>query len=444
MPKLVNRFGKQLLTTGFATFLTSLSTTCSCYTTTFIRLKGRNLVELLEIKFGYPGNSFAYQGTGWSVREPGGVWMLDKESTIVLPRPEQPGDYLLELDLDPTIAAGQHDFQRLAVSVNGVGVGNLVMRSGGVVSCWVPWSVLGGPLKSMVILSHPDAWSPSETSWGQGDERVLSFYARTIRLSLLTESLWVADHLRPEDEAKLEEIIAKQQNQDGLALHRLVLDFESIGSNCELGMVQRHYHAEPLGLFRFSYTPLDGLITALEGDFHTAAFNEQASLVLNPGTREYELVDQVHGFEWHTWQHEGRVDAMALERQELARLPYLVRRFYETLEDNEKILVLRDEDRLTDRAKIKRLLAALRRHGAVTLLWISVVTDGHAVGDVEWAGEGLLHGWIDRLTDRFGAADASMAAWGVICQRAHRMWVADRTPRKLEVLSELTSTTSTT
>lgn len=379
--------------------------------------------ESLEIKFGYPGNSFAYQGTGWSMREPDGVWMLDGESTLILPRPEQPGDYLLELELQSLLAPG-HEFQRLSVRVNGVGVCNQVLRGDTLVQCWVPWSVLGGPLKSMVILSHPDAWSPSEG--GGGDQRVLSLYARTISLSLLTERAWVADYLRPEDEAQLEAIIAQQQSQDGLAMHRLVLDFESLGSNCELGMVQRHYNAEPLGLFRFSYTPLDGLLAMLEGD-HLASFDERASLVLNPGTREYELVDRVHGFEWHTWQHDGQADAAALERQERVRLPYLVRRFYETLEDGEKILVLRDEDGPTDPARIERLLAALRRHGDVTLLWVSVATDGHTVGDVEWAGEGLLHGWIDRLTRRLDAVDASIAAWGVICQRAHRMWGAART-----------------
>ncbi len=75
------------------------------------------MAETLEIKFGYPGNSFAYQGTGWSVREPDGVWMLDYESTLILTRPEQPGDYLLELDLDASVASGRHDFQRLAISV---------------------------------------------------------------------------------------------------------------------------------------------------------------------------------------------------------------------------------------------------------------------------------------------------------------------------------------
>jgi hypothetical protein len=390
-----------------------------------MRLKACRMAEDLEIKFGYPGNSFAYQGTGWSVRETQGVWMIGEESTLIVPRPEQAGDYMLELELESLLAPG-HDFQRLSVRVNGVGVCNQVLRGNAVVQCWVPWSVLGGPMKSMVILSHPDGWPPSELNGGEGDQRVVSFYARSARLSLLTERAWEADHLRPEEDAQLAAIIAQQQSVDGLTMHKLVLDFESLGSNCELGMVQRHYGAEPLGLFRFSYTPLDGLLAALEGDFHTASFGDRASLVLNPETREFELVDRVHGFEWHTWQYDGQADAETLERQELVRLPYLVRRFYETLEDGEKILVLRDEDAPTDPAKVERLLAALRRHGEVTLLWVGVATDGHAAGDVEWAGEGLLRGWIDRLTTRREAINASMFAWGVICQRAHRMWEGAR------------------
>ena len=382
--------------------------------------------EVLEVTFGYPGNSFPYQGTGWSSREPGGVWMVDDESTLIVPRPNQRGDYLLELDFEPLIAPDLHDFQRIGISVNGVTLCGQVLRSRGIVQCWVPWSVLIGPLKSVVILTHPDGWRPSELSGGEGDQRILSLYARSFRFSLITERCWEADHLQPEADARFEAIIAQQQSRDGLAMHDLVLNFESLGSNCEFGMVQRHHGAEPLGLFRFSYTPLDGLLAALEGDFRTADFSDRAALVLNPKTREYELVDELHGFEWHTWCYEGQVDASALERQEATRLPYLVRRFYETLEDGEKILVLRDEDEPIDPLRIERLLVALRRHGNVTLLWVGIAANGHAPGDVEWLGDGLMRGWVDRLTTRNQANDASMHAWGVICQQAHQMWLTDQ------------------
>ena len=386
------------------------------------------MAEALEIEFGYLGNSLAYQGIGWSWRENGGVWMLDDESTLIVPRPEQRGDYLLELDLETLIAPGRHNFQRLGISVNGVNLSNQVLRSNAETHCWVPWAVLSGPLKSVVILTHPDGWQPAELSGGEGDQRVMSFHARSVRLSLLTESCWEIDYLRLEKDAQLQAIIKQQQNRDELATHSLLLNFESLGSNCEFGMMQRHHGAEPLGLFRFSYTPLDGLLAALEGDFHTAGFRDSASLVLNAETREYELVDEQYGFEWHTWQYEGQTNATTLERQELVRLPYLVHHFYETLEDGDKIFVVRDESGPTSQAKIERLLAALSRHGTVTLLWVSIVTDGHATGDVEYLSKRLMRGWIDRLTTRSGAINASMPAWRIICQRAYQMWVADQAP----------------
>jgi len=37
----------------------------------------------------------------------------------------------------------------------------------------------------------------------------------------------------------------------------LVQRFESLGDNCEFGMVQRYAGAEPLSLFRFIVLPID-------------------------------------------------------------------------------------------------------------------------------------------------------------------------------------------
>ena len=46
----------------------------------------------------------------------------------------------------------------------------------------------------------------------------------------------------------------------------LVLHFESIGDNCELGLVQRRAGAEPLGLLRFAGAPLRSFLRALAAD----------------------------------------------------------------------------------------------------------------------------------------------------------------------------------
>src|SRR3954454_11670711 len=51
----------------------------------------------------------------------------------------------------------------------------------------------------------------------------------------------------------------------------LVLHFESVGDNCELGLVQRQVGAEPLGLLRFSGAPLRSLLRGLASRFHGIA-----------------------------------------------------------------------------------------------------------------------------------------------------------------------------
>lgn len=365
------------------------------------------MAEDLEITFRHPGNSLDFEGAGWSTHEPDGAWMVDDESTLLVPRPEQPGDYLLELELG-SLRVPQRPFQRLSVLVNGALVGSQVLRGDALVQCWVPWPVLAGPPVSVVTLVHPDGWSPSEASGD--DHRVLSLHARVARLSLLTDRPSAAAPAPAADEAPAAPPPVAQAEP---AMHALLLDFESLGAGRALGLVQRHHGAEPLGLFRFGHTPLDGLVAALDGGALDAdGFGGRASLVLDPEARAYVLVDRAHGFEWYTGLHEGQVDPGALERQARARLPWLARRFAEILASGERILVLCDEGAPSDPAKVGQLLSALRRRGGATLLWVGAAGDGHAPGDVERAGEGLLRGWVD----------GSMAAWETVCRQAHRLW----------------------
>jgi hypothetical protein len=56
-----------------------------------------------------------------------------------------------------------------------------------------------------------------------------------------------------------------------LSDRELVIQFESLGDNCELGLVQRMAGAEPLGLLRFAGVPLRHLIRAMEARFEGMA-----------------------------------------------------------------------------------------------------------------------------------------------------------------------------
>ena len=203
-------------------------------------------------------------------------------------------------------------------------------------------------------------------------------------------------------------------------LDRLLLDFESVGPGSAFGLVQRHHGAEPLGLFRFAHAPPDALAALLDTLLDTpadAAFAGPLSLAPDPDTREYALLDPARGIAWHTGVREGEADPAALGRQWTARLPWLARRFAEVLADGTRLLVLCDEAAPTPPEDVARLLAALRRHGPVTLLWVgtsdpdSPATDTPAPGEVAPAGDGLLRGWTD----------GSMPAWAALCRAAHRV-----------------------
>ncbi len=137
----------------------------------------------LTVDFRFGGNGDDHRGTGWAEPEGTGAWMLGQQSLLVLPRPEARGDYRLELDLGALTGPG-HDSQRLTVGVNGVTVGEFVLVDEGVQHCMLPWSVIGREPGLTLVLSHPDAWRPSELTGGEGDQREISVFVRTARLSL--------------------------------------------------------------------------------------------------------------------------------------------------------------------------------------------------------------------------------------------------------------------
>ncbi len=137
----------------------------------------------LTVDFRFGGNGDDHRGTGWADPEGTGTWMLGQQSLLVLPRPETSGDYRLELDLGALTGPG-HGSQRLTVGVNGVTVGEFVLVDEGVEHCMLPWSVIGREPGLTLVLSHPDAWRPSELTGGEGDQREISVFVRTVRLSL--------------------------------------------------------------------------------------------------------------------------------------------------------------------------------------------------------------------------------------------------------------------
>ena len=74
---------------------------------------------------------------------------------------------------------------------------------------------------------------------------------------------------------------------DAIGDRDLVLQFESLGDNCEFGLVQRKAGAEPLGLLRFSSAPLPRLVRALRERFD--GLTDPANVRLSSAKGEYPI-----------------------------------------------------------------------------------------------------------------------------------------------------------
>jgi hypothetical protein len=194
--------------------------------------------------------------------------------------------------------------------------------------------------------------------------------------------------------------------------------FESLGVNCEFGLVQRKMGAEPLGLLRFAFIDLKVLIQGIDSGF--AGIEDPANLdyIVQKDSRELMGRHGLYGLDYHTERFEGDVDPADFKRRDLRRLVFLARALMDQIAGAEKIFVIQREFLPIGLNLALEVLRALRRRGPrASLLWVAREETGAPgrVGRVERLGPGFYRGWIDRLAPIENAFDFSFAPWLAIC-----------------------------
>jgi hypothetical protein len=192
----------------------------------------------------------------------------------------------------------------------------------------------------------------------------------------------------------------------------LMLGFQSLGDNCEFGLVQRHFGVEPQGLLRFASARLDRLLEAIENRF--AGIDD---IALEDRKGEVVATVRPYRFVFHTWLRTAQTDLSRAEATLRTRNRYLRGHLIAELEAGERILVRKSSAPAAE-TDIDRLLAALHRYGPNTLLWVRLADAAHPSGSVEALGPGLLCGYVDRFAPYIRAADASFDAWAAVCRQA--------------------------
>ena len=211
-----------------------------------------------------------------------------------------------------------------------------------------------------------------------------------------------------------------------MAHDELLLHFESLGDDCEFGLVQRFAGHDPLGLLRFAFIPMAGLIDLLDHGMDRIGEPDDTFLVRD---ERDEIVVQLPSFgvRYHTHIHGRQGHEQAILADQLRRIPFLRRKLQEDLAEGHKIFVRKGQGSDSLPA-MQHLLALLRRHGPVTLLWVTLAEGSQPVGTVEVVQEGLLRGTIDRFATFFGQADINMPAWLEICRGARLLQLIQAPP----------------
>ena len=169
----------------------------------------------------------------------------------------------------------------------------------------------------------------------------------------------------------------------------IIEQFESLGDNCEFGLVQRRFDAEPLGLLRWSGTEPEPLIAAVEARF--AGVGELENLCISTWDNgEYKVSDARYGMVSHTFIYEAAFARDSFIEQQMRRIRILKKKLLQEMARGDKLLVYKSPDITPDQAR--RLCDACRAIGPSTLLVVRPADEAHAAGTVEQTPAGLLLG----------------------------------------------------
>ena len=212
---------------------------------------------------------------------------------------------------------------------------------------------------------------------------------------------------------------------DDISVRELLESFESLGQDCEFGLVQRRFGAEPLGLLRWTTTKPDTLIAGLRTRF--ANLGEVENTVLDLGKPEIMVNDLALKIRFHTFIQQGTsIDLEKFRGKQARHLRYLRDAFLERLELADRVYVYKYVGDF-DQRKADTIFEELRRLGNVSIVFVTRARDGEPAGSVRCLHEGFYVGHLSRYgLDAGPAWNIAFDEWTSICREVLRAAKARR------------------
>ena len=311
----------------------------------------------------------------------------------------------------------------IIIGLHGSDLANILFaRPGALLWEWTPQHYQNVVINRLAQLSQVDYWGDVLESRPAKD----GGHTLSIDLDLFGQRL--SDILGRVAERAVGESLPKMYatvQRDLAPMDHIMSMFQSLGQNCDFGLLQRYARVEPLGLLRFTGNSLNQLLTALDDGFSGVGDPANLRVVLagEAPKREFMVVErQVGGY--HTFILEGEMTEDEMRVRQARYLTFLRRKFLEDLRSGEKIWVWR-ETTPSSPERIAHLVDRLRRFGPNRLLWITVDDDTARHGRIESISPHLIRGYAGPIAaDRLNYT-TPLQPWFEICEKAYRVWRAD-------------------
>jgi hypothetical protein len=259
-------------------------------------------------------------------------------------------------------------------------------------------------------------WDAARACWDKvaeldpGDAGAAASAARAVRVNRAPAAL--ALPLQPQIVPAAP--IPSIADEAGEEIKRLLMGFESLGCDCEFGLLQRKFGGEPLGLLRFAATFPRSVLYLLRSRFEGIDDPEQVSISVRG--RSYGVQHQPSGWRMHTnIKPSPEVSPAQVLRDQCRHAGFLRKKLLRELEHGSKIFVYQRHE-LTD-AEIDAIYHAVQEYGPNLLMCVRLADAAHPAGAVEWRTERLMVGAIDR-TGRRAGWDISADYWVYFCRIA--------------------------
>jgi tetratricopeptide (TPR) repeat protein len=205
----------------------------------------------------------------------------------------------------------------------------------------------------------------------------------------------------------------------------LLMTFESIGSDCEFGLVQRRFGAEPLGLLRFNSVSFGGLLAALAHRLDSMGDPDNTEMMTLPNG-EYFIRDRRWDISMHTFIFQGQQERDALYAKLCRRVAFLKDKLLSDFAEAKKVFVFTSPALTRD--ELSTLHRSLKSLGSVALLHVkpvSATADGIVSGEagsVTTLDRDLFVGFLSRPgLPPNGFWDIAFDDWIAVCRKVRNI-----------------------